>query len=102
MGMPEVRALLRLFAITALVIGAYLALDFTYNQLASPIEAQIAVRQLDDNAATYAAARAASTTRLIPTLAFWGAVVLIVVLWARFGLKTLDVYLKGNEEEARS
>lgn len=97
----EVRALLRVLIITAVIVGVYLAIDAWYNQLASPIEAQMAVKQLEDSPVTYATARAAATTRAIPNIAFWAALIAILSVWIQYGLRLLQTYSRKETTKSR-
>lgn len=73
--------------VTFLSCTAWLIFSKIYDAVRGPLEGSVAVGQLSDDPATYAAAREISTGNLIPNIAIWSLIVLLAIVWGTYLVK---------------
>lgn len=84
--------------VTLLCLALYVLAVNVYGALQGPLEAQIAVGQIADDAVTYAAARAASTEHLVRQLINWAFALLLLVVWVPYWANLLIRSLTHHNE----
>ncbi len=72
---------------TGLILIAWFLFGMLYDTARGPIEGTAAVQQLQDNSATYVAARAVAVQQLLPRVIMWLALGGLIVIWGTLLLR---------------
>jgi hypothetical protein len=82
--------------VTILVVIFGAIVLHVYNAAQGPIEAKIAVAQIEDDVAIYAASRATIEYQLVPKMITGGGGILLLCIWVPFFIQNVSLKRKEN------